>query len=89
MKWLLQAKKWSGHVYMCLGYRFCICFYDFAFRFWDCFYDFKILGLFLRLSDFGTVSTTLRFWDCFYDFQILGLFRQCESLSFHLIMLPS
>jgi hypothetical protein len=33
---LYQAMKVSGHVFVCLGYRFCLYFYDFDIKFLNC-----------------------------------------------------
>ena len=32
---LVQTWQLSGHVYVCYGYRFYLCFYDFSIRFWN------------------------------------------------------
>jgi len=35
LKFLCQARKVNGHVYMCMWYQFYICFYAFAFCYWN------------------------------------------------------
>jgi hypothetical protein len=36
LKCLYKARKVNSHVYVCYGYRSCLCFYDFSIRLWNC-----------------------------------------------------
>ena len=59
LKCLYQARKLSGHVYVCLRYRMYLYFYDCSIGFWDCSWSIVCLSLVTAISCLQMMNTNL------------------------------
>ena len=67
---LFQARKSSGHIYVCMVYRFSLC--DCSIGFWNC------SNSVIFLLDFGTVPTVWYLLNCSNRVIFFELSRQCD-----------
>jgi hypothetical protein len=65
LKCLYQVKRVSGHVYVCLGYQLCFCFYEIPSGFWN-YSD--------NVEFFVSHFILTYYWKCFY----LSVYSQKE-----------